>query len=306
MYILGGVNLSQFSFTAIRQDDSDVGLSGFLNMPARLGDTSFSWARDSGIEPYVSAADIELGGFAGRDLSLTGVITGNNHDQCYEQLLSLHALIDSFTDLVPLTWDFGSYQVYVDNVVSGEYLPDGGSTKGIRVTIPMREPFVSLAGTVPAADSEAFGIDDHSFTLLGGASLSLAGDRYNRPAPKSADTTVWGREAYQINKVGAKELVLRIGLKQATPQLLIAKVQALMALFSSPGLRTLSYQGYKYVSFFVKDGFTASNIHMHADTPFCVIEVKLIECGLAGTLTDLVTVLGDLITYNGDKIQVRI
>jgi hypothetical protein len=115
-----------------------------------------------------------------------------------------------------------------------------------------------------------------------------------------------GREAYQINKVGAKELVLRLGLKQATPQLLIAKVQALMALFSSPGLRTLSYQGYKYVSFFVKDGFTASNIHMHADIPFCVIEVKLIECGQAGTLTDLVTVLGDLITYNGDKIQVRI
>jgi hypothetical protein len=84
MYILGGVNLSQFSFTAIRQDDSDVGLSGFLNMPARLGDTSFSWANDIGIEPYVSAADIELGGFSGRDLSLTGVITGDGHDQCYE------------------------------------------------------------------------------------------------------------------------------------------------------------------------------------------------------------------------------
>jgi hypothetical protein len=288
------------SFIPIRQQGMDVALSGFLDMPARIGKTEHDWADEDGVEPYVAANEIFFGG---RELKLLGVITGTDAYDCNAKMNTLYSLIDSFTTLVPLITDYGTYQVYVNAPVVGEYL----AAEGLRVTITMREPNPSVAGTIPVATSSEFGIDGISFADLGGAYITLGGDRWNRTAPKKIDVTAYGKEAWAITKKEASVLELRLAIKTDTYSQMKAKLQGLMALFASPGLRTLTVNNDKLRSFYVKDGFTTSMIHVYGDFCACVIDVKLTESGSAMSFTELVDSLGNIITdNNGNTIMVRL
>lgn len=300
MYSLGGADLAIFDFTAIRQDDSDIALSGFMDDPVRTGKTFHDWANEDGIEPYVSLEEIASGGFGGRDMSLKGVIQGVNLQDCNSKLASLYTHIDTFTGLATLVTDYSTHYVSI-GAITGTYLAD----TGLAVTISMHEPFVPNTGTVPVGNSSEFGIDGISFASLGGAMLELRGDRWNRPALKKIDTTAYGKEAYQMTRKQAPTLDLKLVIKASTFSELIGKVANLRALFNSPGLRSLTVNNDKIRSFFVKDGFTVSMIHAFTDDPFCVIDCKLTESGSARTLQDLATMLGDLITYQGNVIQAR-
>lgn len=302
MYKLAGIDLATFGFTPVVQANSDVAITGIFDAPARLGDAFFSWANEDGIEPYVSAEDIANGGFGGRDINLIGVIQGSGRNDCMNKLDALHALIDGFTDLVPLLCDWGTYNVYVNGAVSGDYLDE----RGIKVTIPMREPIVTMNGTKPAGNSADLGIDGISFEQLGGAYLELSGDRYNRPAPKKTDTIAYGKEAYGIGKKEAPELELKLALRADTYAELRAMVYGLMALLYSPGMRYLTVSGDRARSFFLKDGFTASKLHLHGEVCFCVIDMKLTESGSAYTWEELTNALGDAYTLNGETIMIKI
>ena len=273
MYKLAATDLSTMYFTPLRQDNSDVALTGFLDAPARLGDTYYSWASEDGFEPYVSAADIASGGFGGRDLSLIGVVQGASESETRNRVEAIHKLIDGFSDLVPLVTDYGTFQVYVNGMIAGDYL----SEKGIKVTIPMREPVVNMSGTVPKGNGAAVGIDGISFEQLGGACLYLNGDKYSRAAPKSADITAYGKEAYAIARKEASVLDLRMAIRTNTYPELKTKVTSLMALFNSPGMRAVTAPGDKTRSVFAKDGFSVSMIHLTGEFCACVIDCKLIE-----------------------------
>lgn len=304
MHSLSGTDLSVYDYTPIRGSDTDVALTGFLDMPARIGETGFEWAGEDGIEPYVSADDIQLGG---RDLTLTGVITGADHYDCMNKVNSLYALIDTFTNLVPFVHPLGSHSVYVNKAITGDYLGNTGTGGvGVKVIIPMREPVVPITETLPTGNSSEFGIDGISFAQLGGAYLELGGDRRNRTAPKSFSVTGYGKETYAITKRSTPSLDFGLGIKTSTYAEMKTKVYGLMKLLSAPGMRYLTVNNDKIRSVFAKDGFTVSKIHAYSEECFCVIDCQLTESGRAGTLTDLITELGDLITYQGNNIQVRI
>lgn len=298
-YILNGVPLSQFGFVPGRQSNSNLALSGFLNFPERIGDTFRDWADEDGIEPYVSADEIF---FAGRDINLTGYIKGLDRSDCDSKRNSLYNLLDSFSDIVPLSSKWGSFQVYMSGAVKSDYLAPGL----LSISIPMREPVPDLSGVVPAASGSEFGIDGISWATLGGASLELSGDRRNRPAPKADQFSVYGREGYAVTKTISPELVLRLYIKQPNYALYREKITGLYALLSSPGLRSLTFKNDKIRSFFVKDGFTVSTIYSKPDCFLGIVEMKLTQSGVPRSLTDLVDTLGNLITFNGNVIQVRI
>ncbi|RNL50765.1 hypothetical protein [Pedobacter jejuensis] len=303
MYILNGINLNNIPFIGGRQENSDIALSGFFDMPSRLGKTSHAWAIEHGIEPYVSAADIALGGYGGRSLSLTGFIKGSNQLECNSRFDALTLLIDGITGLVPLVSNWGTYMVYVNAPVVGERVAPGL----LSVKIPMREPVVDMSGVIPASTSSEFGIDGISFTALGGASLKLAGDRWTRTAPKSQTVTVFGKEVAVITKKQEAELILSLGIRDLTFEGLKNKVQNLMTLLKAPGLRNLTYKNDKLRSFFVKDGFQASAIYTKRAIKFCVLEIKIIEPGISGTFTSITDVLGQLITDNSNNtITIRL
>ena len=300
MYNLGNTDLASIGFTAARQDGSDVALSGFLDMPARLGKTFQDWADQDGIEPYVAASEIFFGG---RDLKLTGFITGNNQYDYMTKVNSLYSLIDSFTGLVPLVTDWGTFNVGVSAAVTGDYLSD----KGIKINIPFREPIVTMNGILPVGTSSEFGIDGVSFSSLGGAFIELSGDRRNRTAPKKMDVTAYGKEGYVVTKKEVPSLTFKLVVKQASYALLKAKIMALMALFSAPGMRNLTVNNDKIRAFFVKDGFTVTNIYAHSSSCYALVECKLTESGVGGTMINLMDSLGNLMTdHSSNQITVRI
>lgn len=273
MYKLKNIPLSDFGFEPGQQPGSNIGLSGFLNMPARLGDTFFDWASEIGIEPYVSAEDILLGGFAGRTLELTGYIKGDNKIDCENKRSAIVSLINSCTGLAPLECTWGTFNVYVNGPVTCEFIHD----TFLRITIPFREPLVDMSGVIPIGNDAGFGIDRVSFKSLGADQLELSGDRRNRPAPKSMDAIAYGKEPYQITKTVAPELILKLFIKQPTYADFRSKIRSLQALLAAPGLRTLSARNDKSRSFFVKDGFSVNTIYSNPDFFSGIVECKLIE-----------------------------
>ncbi|AMQ00911.1 hypothetical protein AY601_4060 [Pedobacter cryoconitis] len=303
MYKLKNIPLSDFGFEPGQQPGSNIGLSGFLNMPGRFGDTFFDWAGEVGIEPYVSAEDISLGGFSGRDLNLTGYIKGTDRVDCEFKREGLVSLIDTFTGLVPLECKWGTFNVYVNGSVTAEFIHD----TFLKITIPFREPIVDMSGVIPTGNDAGFGIDGVSFKSLGADQLELSGDRRNRPAPKSMDAIAYGKEAYQITNTVAPELILKLFIKQSTYAEFRSKIMSLQALLAAPGLRTLSARNDKLRSFFVKDGFTVDSLYSNQGLFSGIVECKLIEDGIIDPFTDLVNNLGELITdNNGNTIRVRI
>lgn len=304
MYNLGGFDLLAGGLIPIKTTDSTVALTGFLDMPSRLGKTFHDWADENGVEPYVSASEIFFGG---RDLVLNGVVTGNSQAECNSRVDAIYAHIDGLTGLAALVTDWATYNVYVNAAIVGEFMPDAGQVKGVKLTIPMREPVVAMSGTVPTSTSSEFGIDGISFASLGGEFIELSGDRRNRTAPKGETASAYGKEPYLITKRVAGELNFKIAIKQPTFALLLEKVANLTALFAAPGLRNLTVNNDKIRSFFVKDGFKATRVYEGQGFSFALLECVLTESGVPGLFTDLIDVLGDIITSNeGDVIMVRI
>lgn len=304
MYNLGGFDLLAGGFIPIKTPDSTIALTGFLDMPSRLGKTSHDWADENGVEPYVSASEIFFGG---RDLTLNGVVTGADQFECNDKIAAIYSHVDSLTGLAPLATDWSSYNVYVNAAIVGEFLPDAGPIKGIKLSIPMREPVVAMSGIIPTGTSSEFGIDGISFASLGGEFIELSGDRRNRTAPKGETASVYGKEGYLITKRIAGELNFKIAIKQPTFALLLDKVANLTALFAAPGLRNLTVNNDKIRSFFVKDGFKATRVYEGQGFSFALLECVLTESGVPGTFTELIDVLADIITNNeGDVIMVRV
>lgn len=267
MYKLNYTDLALLGFTPVRQEGSDLALSGFLDMPARLGKTFHDWADENGIEPYVAVEEIFFGG---RDLKLQGVITGATRQECLQKLNLLYNLADA-KSLVPLDTSWGSYQVYVNAPVVADYLGE----QGLGITIPFREPAVAMTGILPATDGAAYGIDGISFEALGGAFIELTGDRRNRTAPKPAALTAFGKEGYQPTRLSAPEMQLKLAFKQPDQAALRAKVTALMGLMAAPGIHQLKLQDGPSFSFFVKDGFTVTHLHFSGTPCMAVIDCKL-------------------------------
>ncbi len=298
MYNLNKISLESLGFIPGRQDNSNIALSGFLDMPSRLGTTQYDWAGESGVEPYLSADEIFFGG---RDLVPRGFIKGNSRADCESKRLQIVSLIDSFTDLVPLESKWGEHNVYVNGAVNVEFL----QSKFLKITIPMHEPMPIVSGVLPAADDSELGIDGISFKSLGGTMLELSGDRRNRPAPKSVQFTTYGKEGYAITKTVSPELNLKLYIKQPNYAAFKEKVQGMMALLSSPGLRHITGNNDSIRSFFVKDGFVVNTMYSKSAHFTGVIECKLTQAGIPVSVDNL-NINGSLVTINAETIQIKL
>lgn len=131
-------------------------MSGHLDLPARIGKTSHSWAESKTVQPYVAPSEMRFGG---RDLTLVGTIIGTDKNDCLDKSNALKNLVNGFTTIVPLSSKWGSFNVYVKSIEI-TFLADLALT----VVIPIREPLVNINGTLPTPDGGEFGIDNYSFS----------------------------------------------------------------------------------------------------------------------------------------------
>ena len=301
-YTLNSIDLkTTIGFIPLQRSDSTLALTGFLDMPERLGKCFHDWGMIHGIEPYTSPSDIRFGG---RDLSLYGVIIGTSKEDCAYKVNALNTLINSFTGLVPLSCDYGIFQVYVNAAVTGEYLGDNGIQYGVGITIPFREPVVDISGTIPASDGD-LDIDGISFSALGAVLITFTGDRWHRPAPKSSELTAYFSEGYKITKTEALKLGIRLLIQQPTFELFKSKIQGLYALFSAPGERNLLVKDDLFRRVFACSGFKVSELKNINNSFYGFVDIELMQAGLATEPMYLGDNLGNYITDNlNNKILV--
>ncbi|WP_342328606.1 hypothetical protein [Pedobacter sp. FW305-3-2-15-E-R2A2] len=271
-YRLNNIDLGSLGFIAGKQNGSNIALTGCFDMPARTGKTFHSWGAEHGIEPYVSAAEISFGG---RVISLVGYIYGAGKLDCTNKANRIFELIDSFSDLVPLSCKWGTYQVYINQPIAGEFIGD----KALKMTFSFFEPIAVMNGIMPSWTNAEHGIDGISFKDLGGVLLSSVGDRANRPSPKGLNFTSKTDGLAGI-KTEVREITLKIFIDQPDPVAFQAKINGLYALFSAPGLRKLNMPTDLNRQFFVKDGFKVSNINSRPNRMTGIVECKITEGAL--------------------------
>lgn len=296
-YSLNGIQLSTFGFVAGGDGTSNIALSGFLDMPARLGKTHHVWAESKSVQPYVNQSEIKFGG---RDLKLTGYIKGNDRQDCLLKSKAMNSLVDGFTGLVPLSsTDWGTFNVFVKSIkceLINETI--------LSMVIEMREPVVDLSGTLPSPDGGDFGIDNHSFDQLGGFLTKFGGERYGRPGIKEQHFSAWGFEGFQITKAEAAELDMELFVHAANYVLFEAKIRALYKLFGMAGTRLMNVARDEFREFFVADGFATTNLYSDDDGVRAVVAFKAIQVN--SEFYFITSNSGDFITDNSNnKILIR-
>lgn len=299
MYTLNGQNLTNFNFIPTKQSGSDLALSGFLDMPERLGKCFHSWPGQHGVEPYTSASDIRFGG---RDLSLFGHIVGADRDEAVGKLASLYSAINAFGGLVPLATDWGTFQVYVKDPIIGDYLTDGI----LKVTMPFREPSPNILGLMPPSTvNNDFGIDGILFSTMGMVLIGLESDRYNRSATKTIPLTSYQKEGWSIGKAGESKVTLKLFIKQPTFVTFKTAIGNLYAIWSAPGERNLIIPDDLQRRVFACEGFEVTNIR-NDNGWYALIDIPLIESQQPQPVYFLTDNQGNYITDNlNNKILLK-
>jgi len=297
-YLIHGYNIqTKWGIIAIKPNNSDLALSGFLDLPARLGKCYHSWGATHGVEPYTNASEIRLGG---RDLVLLGAIMGANRQECIEKLNAFYKYINDLNSLIEFASPYSAHQVYVKEPVIGEYL---GET-GLRIMVTMREPEPVVDGSIPQPTGE-YGIDGIDWSSFGAVLISLEGDRRNRPSGKDASFTAYRKEGWGITKTEAGKLNMKLYIKQSTYQDFANKIGGLQQLFIKPGERNLIVKEDLQRRVFACNGFKVTDIRNN-DGWYGMVQIELIESQIPQIITYLADNAGNYIIDNSNnKILIK-
>jgi hypothetical protein len=252
-YLLNDINLfTTYGIYAGVLNGSNICLSGWCDLPSRMGDCFYEWGDDNGVEAYVDDDDIM---FNGRDLSLKALILGTNFD-LYFKLKKFYSAIKAFTDLVVLSTPYGDFNVQILNVKENHIF------NACELTISMREPIVNISGgELPLEGTGFYSIDNipmQNFGLYVNSSESA----YDLPDLKEQYFTKYGVEGIQM--VFRKNNTVTINGTLMANNLVSFKqnIKNLYFIFSSSGERIIKKKNEFSINCFAKDGFSVTDIIM--------------------------------------------
>lgn len=263
-YTINGVNVSDYGITPCQGTGTNIALSGFLNLPPRVGETFHEWFESDGVEPYVDAEDISFGGI---DIQLTGFIIGSKAG-CTENIQALIANANAIGNTFTLGTPFGNFVVYLKSVQSKQ-------TKTIcEVTIVFRCPAISFpATTLPSTGSSKNTINDIPFAYLG---LTLrTSPEYFLPDMRSGELTAYNTETFTPSSRGMKAIVIECIFSAVNLYALVLKAQQLRKIFSDPGLKTIKLNDHFQFTVFAVNGFEISNIRMYGSAFISDFKIQL-------------------------------
>jgi hypothetical protein len=122
------------------------------------------------------------------------------------------------------------------------------------------------------------GIDGISFPDLRIMPLSFAGV-LNRPALKPMNFKSYENEGYQIVKRKERSTPLKCLIKANDYSDFVSVITGLYGLFQQPNEHTLTYFNDSTRTFFVKDGFTVTNVNIQASQVIAIININITETG---------------------------
>ena len=292
-YILNGVELSTYGILA-GVTEGNTALKGCFDFPKRIGDTYYSWAEASGVEPYVDADDMM---YSGRDLFFTGVLPYNNFDTYYK-LKPFYADLYAVTGISLFQTPFGDFSVQVVDIKE-EHTHGAGTIK-----ITMREPVVDITGgSYPASGDAAYTMD--GIPLLSyGLYISSSSGAYDIASLKEQNFTKYGQEGFQIVKHNHSELILNGYIFASSIDDFKQKVKNLYLAFSDTGLRTINKNNEVIIQCFMVDGFTVSDVFVADTIVTASFSTKLIITGFVEGENLLYEDSDYVVTENNENINV--
>ncbi|MFC2110500.1 hypothetical protein ACFLSU_08030 [Bacteroidota bacterium] len=255
MYKLNNILLSDYGFIASQAPNSNIAVTGVLDMPKRIGKTFHSWGDHHGVEPYVSAAEIF---FSGREIAFFGLLKADNkHEAIYKlQGLGFYSLLNSFTELMPLETPYGTFQVYVKEEIKVDYLTDGWC----KIIIKFQEPIVTIPTPVlpVTTDYRDYGIDGISFKTLN-AFVTSVNDNMNRPGQKKQNVSVYGKEGYELTKTKFQKIKFGLVFQGENFTEIKGNIEIIHKQLASEGLHDINIDGTGRKIWAI-DGFKVKNI----------------------------------------------
>lgn len=288
MYKLNNIPLLNYGIFDARANNSNIALSGFLDMPERLGKTFHDWSDEQGIEPYVLPEEIYFGG---RTLIYHGLLKGGSKEGCVLKLQAFYNDINAFNGLVTFESPWSTHQVYVKDEIQVTYLQSGWA----EIRLYMREPVVNFNlqvitngftlldndgyeievfdSIIPQNTANIYHIDFVSFSSFG-AFLSTQEDNISRSGTKEANFIAYNTEGYQITKEKAKEISFQLVFKAQSLGALQLNINRFLNLLAKPGLRTLNIDNTELTCFCDK-GFELLSLKVLNNISVAVVQLQL-------------------------------
>ncbi len=271
MYKLNDIPLRNYGLRHGRATNSNIALSGFLDMPKRLGKTYHDWSGEPGTEPYVLASEIQ---HAGRTIVYHGYMKGDDRADAIVRVNELYTDISAFDDLATLSTPWGDFQVYVKDQIKANYYADGW----VGVQIPFREPNVPTPNDIPTGSSiDLYHIDNVPYRALG-AYVTHVSDNFNRQQTKEPHFSAYGIEGYQVTKMAPMEFTQELVFMASDFASLRSNVQKLHALLAAPGTRIMNIDNMERECFNVK-GFELYGIRVSDGKCMCQMRLPMVMAG---------------------------
>lgn len=266
MYRLNGIPLDNYGIQPGRAPLSNVALSGFMDMPKRLGKTFHDWLDDEGLEPYVEADELFFGG---RTLTYYGLLKGSSKQDAVLKLRELYEDFGRLTDLITLSTPWGDFQVYLKDQIRVGYVADGWA----QIEMRFQQPVVPLpVAALPLERTiQQYHIDYIPFSAFG-AFVADTDGQYDRPALKEAAFTSYNQEGYQLTKISQSEIDLVLWFSASDMATLQSRIGQLHSLLAAPGTRTVNIDDTEREGFAV-DGFQVTHVRNLADQ--CIAQVRV-------------------------------
>ncbi len=296
-YILGTTDLSNYGIIPAQDSNTNIAISGCWDMPQRIGKTHHDWGDEDGVQPYVRADEIRLGG---RDIVFNCLMQADYENEVLRKLNNLYNAISNYVTLVPFNTPYGSFSVYLKEEVQADYIHQGWA----KLRFQFREPVVSNTGVIPSTDNANFGIDGISFQQLGLTILEVDG-RHNLPSSKTGQFTAYQTEGYQVTKKNYRELTLKAIVSGSSLSDFENKCKALFKLFSKEGIREITYRHDALRQFFCKDGFQITQVRVLDNEVWGLFTMRCVQLGQNLNWDFLTTNSGEpILTATGAYIYV--
>ena len=276
-YTINGIDIADYGMLPGRAPGSNLALSGWLDMPARIEKTMHSWANENGVEPWL---ETELMFWGGRDLDFYVLINGEDEAGARDYITDCYTELDS-SQRIFLNSPYGYFRCRQRDQITVKYLGIGWC----QAHIPLREISPIINGTVPDADTDnLLGVDRIKFSTLGIVPLELAG-RYSRAALKEINVVDFGTESTQLTNRAEKVMTFKGVFEAETLAAIKVMFSSLVAILKQPSLRRIKMQDDATREFFNTEGFRVTQINV-GGTVTAMLEMNIIEDGVVPDAVD--------------------
>lgn len=232
-YTIDGISLNDYGLTITKSE-------GLLDVPPRAGKTFHNWDGPEGIEPYISASDLN---WSGRSLKLHAFYHGSDYLTDISNLLSTHG-----GKSITLQTLITSHTCQIEKIKTGNIIK---ANKSLYLTIELWEKDVPHTSPPGAIGGTGDRLSSYDFEKDLDLYINKASGFYDHDYNKKAKTYgVLPPEIGPYHRI--PQIIIPLNGVFSSPSVMVTKMQLLKNILMSPGEKSLIYRGKTFDTFFDK------------------------------------------------------